>query len=493
MAAGVSDVRLIDPSEAELVSALRKAHSTANRGSMVTKMKRDRDFWIRFARDCRREPEGRRRSCSAGLQTPEVIAGWWTDPAGRKHFRVIGRTRRRDRRHYFMRGEGELRDLPPWWHVYPESVLAVRRADGGESYLACCRCGNVGTPESLGWMGDTCGPCFDRRAEGGVVAGGFGLVGGWAGGYGHVCFSSDSRRLVGPESPSKVRCLERTTGTDVRIKGLQSVSFPAVGTDGGFLFAFGDGRVVRWDGAQLRPVPVLATAGTYGRPVIDPRGRWAMLVAMNMLFVADLAAESPRYEEVPLERHYMVLRFDPVKSRLLAIATDGSLCAFDPATRTQTVLRENIFAGLPVSPYPSDVSVSPDGASVAVARHFYNYHANVVRVVPLRDDQPAFDLPVPRHHRPVAVAFAPDGKHLATFDPNEGWVGFWRLPAGKALGFVRARLESPGSRYAQAAQVSFSPDGATLAVLYSEINQARGAAVALWPWPEILAAAGSAQ
>jgi WD40 repeat protein len=390
-----------------------------------------------------------------------------------------------------MRGEGELRDLPPWWHVYPESVLAVRRADGGETHLACCRCGNVGTPESLGWMGDTCGPCFDRRAEGGTTAGGFGLVGGWAGGYGHVCFSANSQRLVGPAWPSKVRCLDRTTGTEVRIKGLQNASFPAAGTEAGFLFGYVDGRVVRWDGARPKPVSVLESPGTYGRPLIDPRGRWAALVTGNLLFIADLTAESPRYGQVPLERQYVVLRFDPRRERVLAVAHDGSLVALDPATRAQTMLRENIFAGLAPYPYPSDMSVSPDGSAVVVVRHFYNQQSNVVRVVPLRDDQPMFDLPVPRHHRPVAVAFAPDGKHLATFDPNEGWVGFWRLPAVKSLGFARARLESPGSRYAQVGQLCFSPDGATLAVLYSDINQTRGASLALWPWPAILTAAGS--
>ena len=192
-----------------------------------------------------------------------------------------------------------------------------------------------------------------------------------------------------------------------------------------------------------------------------------------------------------MARHYTVLRFDPAKSRFLGVTTDGGLHVIDPAARTQTVVRENIFPGLPAYPYPSDVSVSPDGSAVAVARRLYQQHAHVVRIVPLRDDQPTHDLPVPRHHRPVAVAFAPDGKHLATFDPQAGWVGFWRLPAGKALGFVRARLESPGTRYAQSGQVLFSPDGTTLAVLYSDFNQARDAAVALWPWPEILAA-GSA-
>src|SRR5262249_43083678 len=108
-AADSADIRLIDPSVKDLATALKKAHQVANRGvtyARSEKLDRDIDFWGRFARDCMREPAGRRRSCKAGYQTPEVIAGWWTDPAGRRHFRVLGRTRSRYGR---IRAEGELR------------------------------------------------------------------------------------------------------------------------------------------------------------------------------------------------------------------------------------------------------------------------------------------------------------------------------------------------------------------------------------------------
>src|SRR5439155_13773592 len=95
MARGVADVRLVDPTAAQLVAALRKAHATANRGlgNYHARLERNADFWGRFARDCLHEREGRRRSCKAGYLTPEVIAAWWTDPAGRRHVRVVGRTR----------------------------------------------------------------------------------------------------------------------------------------------------------------------------------------------------------------------------------------------------------------------------------------------------------------------------------------------------------------------------------------------------------------
>ncbi|HVL14215.1 MAG TPA: hypothetical protein VM529_16715 [Gemmata sp.] len=489
MAAGVLDVRLIDPTDADLAETLRKAHATANRSSAVTRLRRDRDFWLRFARDCRREPAGRRRSCKAGYSTPEVIAGWWTDPAGRKHFRVIGRSRARDRRHFFIRGEAELRDLPPWWQVYPESVVAVRRPDGGEGYLACCRCGNVGTPESLGWMGDTCGPCFDRRAEGGTPAGGFGQFNGWAGHYSRVAFSADGARLVGPALSNKLRLVNRADGGETRLKVPAGAAFSVAAAADGFFFATPDGTVYRWSDGKPTGRRVVERPPFYGRHVLDPAGRWSVLASMNLAATADLAAESPRYTQVELARHYVALRFDATGSCLYGITQDGSLFALDPATLAETVVRPDIFSGLPRYAYPHDVAVAADGSALAVVRQVWQPPSFAVRLIPLREGQPVFDLPLPGWYRPSAVAFAPDGKHLVTVDPKEGWVGFWRLPSGRAVGFVRARTEDPGS---QGGQVQFSPDGSAVAVTYGGYHRDRGSTVAVWPWPDVMAAAGSA-
>src|SRR5262249_53915382 len=49
---------------------------------------------------------------------------------------------------------------------------AVVRGEGeSAAVLVVCDCGEAGTPEALGWAGDCCGPCSDRRAEGGGTAG----------------------------------------------------------------------------------------------------------------------------------------------------------------------------------------------------------------------------------------------------------------------------------------------------------------------------------
>src|SRR5580704_5917566 len=97
----IFDGRLIDPTEKELTRVLSKAMRSANTENrhQANRMTRDAEFWGRFARDVLRSgPEGRRRSCKGGRNVPEVITGWWTDPAGRKHVRILGRTRLRNAR-----------------------------------------------------------------------------------------------------------------------------------------------------------------------------------------------------------------------------------------------------------------------------------------------------------------------------------------------------------------------------------------------------------
>src|SRR5262245_55887761 len=215
----IFDGRLIDPDETALARALGKAMKAANRQNkyQTNHMARDEAFWRRFARDVLRSgPEGRRRSCKGGREVPEVVTGWWTDPAGRKHVRVVGRTRSRYTR---LRRETEMRELPPWWHVYPEAVLGVRGPkEKGERYLAVCRCGAVGMPGSLGWMGDTCGPCFDRRADGGTPAGGFGQFAGWHPHGTYVTFSADGGHLVGQNRTNAFWKVNRDNGTATTVK-----------------------------------------------------------------------------------------------------------------------------------------------------------------------------------------------------------------------------------------------------------------------------------
>lgn len=479
-----ADIRLIDPNAKQLAAALKKAHIAANRElrNSVIKLERDDDFWQRFARDCLREREGRRRSCKGGWLIPEVIAGWWTDPANRRHFRIVGRTRSRWR--HRARAEGELRSLPPWWQVYPESVLAVRDPKGdGETYLACCRCGKVGSPDSLGWMGDTCGPCFDRRADGGIPVGGFGHFSGWGSNFSRVGFSFDGTCLAGQNHTNKLRVVARHDGTERQVqKGVRLALPNVVGVVDGFLVGAADGAVHRWN--EMGNVQLLGKPRLYGRCVISPDGRWAIAACQNTGFTADLTAKKPTYTQVDGRRVYSALAFAPTSDQLFALTFTNELIALDPETLTETVAREDVFSGLAPHGYPREISVSADKSMVVVVRENYP-STTTVRVIPLNAKHPVYDLPLPGWHRPNGVAIAPDGKHLATADQQAGWVGIWRLPSGKPLGYVRAVPEDPSYR---GGQISFSPDGSALAVSYLGTNQQRGSTVVVWPWPDVMQA-----
>ena len=124
-----------------------------------------------------------------------------------------------------------------------------------------------------------------------------------------------------------------------------------------------------------------------------------------------------------------------------------------------------------------------------MVRQSYYPPGHAVRVVPTaRDDRtPARDLPLPSWHRPSVVAFAPDGKYLATADPQAGWVGFWKYPSLLPAGFVRAVPEDPTWR---GGQVLFAPGGNAVAVLCVGLRNDRGSTVVVWPWPDVVKAAG---
>jgi hypothetical protein len=86
----------------------------------------------------------------------DLFACWWTDAIGRRHW-YADMIHDRDR---------QLSDAHPleWFASLGSFVL---REDGGvREWLAVCRCGVVGPPEKIAWMGAMCGPCHDREQEG---------------------------------------------------------------------------------------------------------------------------------------------------------------------------------------------------------------------------------------------------------------------------------------------------------------------------------------
>jgi hypothetical protein len=164
------EIKLIDPDAEQIVAALTETTAAANKRCRARLLDDNPTKWQKFARDAAAKPEGYAmfRGGRGGVPATQVLAAWWTDTAGRKHVVLRGRRIEHQEAKRLLHKE-ELDTRPPLWHAYPEYVC--RRTVGSESQIVCaCGCGAVGTPESLGWMGETCGPCFDRKEEVGTGA-----------------------------------------------------------------------------------------------------------------------------------------------------------------------------------------------------------------------------------------------------------------------------------------------------------------------------------
>jgi hypothetical protein len=156
---------LIDPGPGEIQRALAEAAAVANR-----KASRRALTWPPpgdFLAALEATPEGWRQW--VGGEAPRqggrvysvVFLAWWTDFAGRKHWRVVGRRER-------LEGEGQeclFGARPPLGLVYP-GVTFEKRTAAERAWLVWCACGALGRPEEVAWAGTCCGPCHDRRQEG---------------------------------------------------------------------------------------------------------------------------------------------------------------------------------------------------------------------------------------------------------------------------------------------------------------------------------------
>jgi hypothetical protein len=171
---------LIDPPADALGPALDEALQSANKRCRVGLLQVDEGAFGQLARPFAGKREGSATwvagAPSAAELAPEeratlVGAAWWTDALGRKHLRVVGRRLEPFnalRCNLFGPRAG---GWPALGLVYPDRVVARSRPGRGKGagkreVLAVCSCGAVGRPEALAWMGDSCGPCHDRREEG---------------------------------------------------------------------------------------------------------------------------------------------------------------------------------------------------------------------------------------------------------------------------------------------------------------------------------------
>lgn len=237
------ETKLIDPDAEQIVAALSRATADANKRCRARLLPDDESKWQKCARDATARPEGYAmfRGGKGGVPATQVLAAWWTDAIGRKHVVVRGRRVEHDQAKRLILKD-ELEKRPALWHAYPEYVC--RRTVGDEALLVCaCGCGAVGTPAALGWMGETCGPCFDRKEESGAGALHANLPGvlyGDRAPLGAVACSPDGTRVAAVEGDNCVSYWDVATRTRTTMKfsGVRVVDV-AITADGAHLIAVG--------------------------------------------------------------------------------------------------------------------------------------------------------------------------------------------------------------------------------------------------------------
>jgi hypothetical protein len=147
--------RLVAPTREQLVAALTDALDNA--GSKA--VKRGAEHWLGLI-DAK--PMGVVEAinrCDPREPGPMFVA-WWADAIGRTHYFIhagLGAPT--------LDARSKAAHHPLEW-IAPPLTCGWRERQGKREFIVYCRCGVAGAPESVAWMGQSCGPCHDREQEG---------------------------------------------------------------------------------------------------------------------------------------------------------------------------------------------------------------------------------------------------------------------------------------------------------------------------------------
>jgi hypothetical protein len=469
---------LITPGRAELERTLTEAAAAANKGCRARLLHWAPADTNALLLDCAASPEGFRQWNGEGerkqrgfsSETRSAVAVvWWTDRLKRLHYRVAA-----DRVYAASYHTDNLispyAKRPPLWLVYPENLCFREEGKDVRKPLAICRCGMMGDPKALGWMGRCCAACHDR-AEAGETAPVppgeparrmFGRGDRWAS---TVVFSADGRHLVyRHRCGTEVFVCDLETGETRQITCRHQTYSLAVSPNG--TIAVGDSRGEIMFHSLTRPeepgrLLSVPDDNILGRDILDlafsPDGSLLAIAPYGRAELWSVDTEQRVVEVVSgartthSSRHFA---FSP-DGQLLATVLGGSgVHLWDVSTG-----RDEVIA-VPDISYPDVVAFSSDGRTLAVLGAPPGAGALV-------DLATRRDLPLPGVDRANDVVFSPDGRLLAV----AGRFGSLRLHdavTGQPLASFVWHTQSVNS-------VAFSPDGRWLA------SASDDGFVKLWP------------
>lgn len=463
---------LIDPDGSALELALEMAVEAAN-DRRARRLLR----WPLPDRDETDSPAGYRQwnggdTPARGREGRSIVAlAWWTDRAGRKHHRVIGRRGafRRPMLDNLLCPFGEPR--PPLWFVYPDYVFLKR--DGDERLAqAVCACGAFGPPEELGWMGTCCDACHDLREEGRVASPAWldprrATLVGEEGRLQFLAYSPDGRTLAAGTGHDQVTLWDTTTGEAWgRLENQPDDWLLGVGwVDAGTRLVTADaaGRLRYWSGRTGLPTGDESGAGAAECFAVSPDGAW--LGRGNRSGISLRGAEGSRPGE--LEGGFPgvgTLTFSPDGILLAGGSRQGSIAVWDTKTgklRGRFDQPGAMVTSLAFSPRGQTLAAAllptPDGGAAEACRV-------LLWDVPLGEMRAS----LPGHAGGSrCVAFAPDGRVIAT-GGEDGLVRLWDVPSCQERVALEWHLDAVAS-------VAFAPDGLVLA------SGSFDGTVKLWP------------
>jgi len=461
-----TDRVLIDPSPQALESALAEAACQANGRARLRLLEwppADLDVFRMMART----PEGRHQwnggpqRGKSGEPRTIVAVAWWTDWVGRRHVRVVGR-----RGNFNNPARNNLlcpgASRPFQWLTYPEN-LYFRHTPEKTILWGLCRCGAVGPPQSLGWMGNVCGPCHDRIEAGERPAfpgPACTILGGrqTAPAQGH--FSPDGRTVLAHgRLTNEVTAWNLESGLcRTRAVSGEWVQALALLSDRTVACVLWDGRVLFWNFITGEEGLLLNLGCSPHGAALSPDGTrliMVSLVAVNSLEVRAWDMKSGHllwavpipWEPAPLAHAARVaVEFAPDGRTFVCEVEGPALAVLDAATG------DSVRPNLPLwGRRLREAAISPDGsllAAVCVGPYYPEGNIGLWQL-------PSWDAAEPPSKRDFSsVTFSPDGRLLAPI--SGGDVTLWEVAGMRRL----ADFSWHGSRINS---IAFSPDGCWLA------------------------------